>query len=229
MPNYTGNQGIVTIGMETFEVTNWSYTGGINAIDTTKQGESAATGRSFISDGLRGGTASIEIDLQSDTDVEIVTGSAVTCLFADELQTLHFSGITTSRGNTVVVGDKATITVDLQAIGAVIMIGHAYGLEVDTVTLDAGTNYDIKLDWSLRYGSAATDEQEVWRRTRSGTNWQAWAVLEEEILHNAVTQTVQQDFAIVDEVQYCIRVRDTSESGNPISWYSNIVSVLKPT
>jgi|SRR5690554_4137011 len=117
---YTGNQGKVEINSVTYEVTNWSLTEGVGVIDTTKQGSTAPEARSFISDGLRNTTGSIEFDCLSDKQPPRATvGAAVAFELQDEHQKYTGNCLITNVSKSVPVGDKVTATVDIQVSGDV--------------------------------------------------------------------------------------------------------------
>ena len=224
MPSYTGNRGVVSIDGNNYCVTSWGFTSSIASLDTTKQAVAGSESRTFLSDGLRNGTASIEFDATDTSELEIVTGDIVVCQLSDELATYHFSAIASSKGHSVTVGGKTSITVDLQITGAIIDILHAYGLTVDDITFDAGTTFDITLGWTPRHDKLATDEQEVWRRVYSGS-WGAWAAAlgHTGLDYDAISRVVGTDFSGITAVEFAIRVKDTV-SGK-LSEKSNIVIV----
>lgn len=120
MAKYVGNKGKVKIDSVDYCAKSWELTEEVGTIDVTCQSTTAATARSYISDGLRNATGTITIDMDDSKDpIRPTIGNAV----AFELENAHkkYSGncLITSVSTPVAVGEIVTVTVNIQVSGDV--------------------------------------------------------------------------------------------------------------
>lgn len=119
MAKITGTTGSFKISSNTIKgVTSWSLDRSVGTIDTTEMGTSV-TARSFISDGLKTGTATVEINFDTTETHYPDEGDTISFELANSFHKYTGSAIVTSVSEPVTIGDLVKQTYSLQPTGAI--------------------------------------------------------------------------------------------------------------
>lgn len=119
MSKITGNTGYFKISSNTIKgVKSWSLDRSVGVIDITEMGTGVAS-RSFISDGLSTGTASVEVIFDNTEANYPDEGDTISFELSNSYHKYSGSAIVSSVSEPVAVGAEVTQTYSLQLSGTI--------------------------------------------------------------------------------------------------------------
>ena len=120
MAQYTGNKGKCLINAVTYNVTDWSLDDSIQPIDITAQNTTAATSRSYISDGLIDTDSSITFDVSDTIAAPVPTvGAVVAFELQDENYKYTGNCLIVTSSTPRAVGEKVVCAFAIKVSGGV--------------------------------------------------------------------------------------------------------------